>query len=393
MLARRRVSVTPEGWYFLFVVVFIICAAVMREVNVLVILAGMLLGPWLLHWRLAGASLRQLRVERRLPQLTTAGQSVPVQITVHNQRRRRGSWCITVEDRISPVGQPSRQQQPIQMLIPYVAAGSSASSHYHWMIDQRGEYELSQIQLQTRFPFGLLQSRLGFSQPQKLLVGPQVGELTSAWDRLLESDRTGEHHARPLAGRTDGDYYAIRPWRTGDSRRWIHWRSTARLGKPVVKQFERQEQRQLFLLLDLADDADPAGSNQLSVELAASLAMTVVHTACRQPGGQLLLTIAGQQIHNWSTAPSRMLMEEVASLLATIQPGAGISQPGWQQQLAGLRADVLPVVISTRSQHAAGELPLGVAGSWIDCSHPDAWHYLRLSPHRLDRAAGEKLPV
>ena len=88
-----------------------------------------------------------------------------------------------------------------------------------------------------------------------------------------------------------------------------------------------------------------------------------------------------------------MLMEEVASLLATIQPGAGISQPGWQQQLAGLRADVLPVVISTRSQHAAGELPLGVAGSWIDCSHPDAWHYLRLAPHRLDPAAGEKLPV
>ena len=140
----------------------------MREVNVLVILAGMLLGPWLLHWRLAGASLRQLRVERRLPQLTTAGQSVPVQITVYNQRRRRGSWCITVEDRICPVGQPSRQQQPIQMLIPYVAAGSSASSHYHWMIDV-GSTNFRRSNSRPAFPSACCNHDLAFHSPRNCL--------------------------------------------------------------------------------------------------------------------------------------------------------------------------------------------------------------------------------
>ena len=49
MFGRRNVSVTAEGWYFLLVVLFIVTASVMREVNLLIILAGMLIGPWLLQ--------------------------------------------------------------------------------------------------------------------------------------------------------------------------------------------------------------------------------------------------------------------------------------------------------------------------------------------------------
>ena len=100
MFGRRNVSVTAEGWYFLLVVRFIVVAAVMREVNLLIILAGMLLGPWLLHWRMVIVSLRELEVRREAPEVVSAMQPFRVEITVHNQRRRLGSWCLTVEDRI-----------------------------------------------------------------------------------------------------------------------------------------------------------------------------------------------------------------------------------------------------------------------------------------------------
>ena len=108
MFGRRKVSVTPEGWYFLLVVLFIVGAAVMREVNLLIILAGMLLGPWLLHWRMVITSLRELDLQRQVPDVVCAMQPFRVDITVHNRRRRLGSWCLTVEDRIGSVNHDSQ---------------------------------------------------------------------------------------------------------------------------------------------------------------------------------------------------------------------------------------------------------------------------------------------
>ena len=52
MSHRRITRLCPEGWYFLFVVTFIIGGAVLGQVNLLVVLAGLMVGPLLFNWRL-----------------------------------------------------------------------------------------------------------------------------------------------------------------------------------------------------------------------------------------------------------------------------------------------------------------------------------------------------
>ena len=375
MFGRRNVSVTAEGWYFLLVVLFIVTAALMREVNLLIILAGMLLGPWLLHWRMVIVSLRELEVRREAPEVVCAMQPFRVDITVHNQRRRLGSWCLTVEDRIGRLNHTRQQQVPVEVLIPYVAAGESSTTSYHWLIDQRGLYQLPSLQLCTRFPFGLLQARHRHQVEQTVRVGPAVGELTAAWRSLLETDRHGGDQARPRQGRADGDYYALRPWRTGDSRRWIHWRTTARIGKPAVKQFEQRHQQQLVVLLDLFDNDPEDAVNPLHVELAASMAMSVIQDAWQRDGGELIVSLAGDSVHNWSAHPSRMLSQEVASCLATLEAAEGLSQEGWKNQLGRLRRGSRPIVISTRSREEAALAQLGDDTIWIDCRTDEVWQY------------------
>ena len=383
MFGRRKVSVTPEGWYFLLVVLFIVGAAVMREVNLLIILAGMLLGPWLLHWRMVITSLRELDLQRQVPDVVCAMQPFRVDITVHNRRRRLGSWCLTVEDRIGSVNHDSQQQVPVEVLIPYVAAGDSFTASYHWLVDQRGLYQLPALKLRSRFPFGLLQACDKHPLEQTVRVGPAIGTLTSAWRSLLETDRYGGEHARPRQGRADGDYYALRPWRTGDSRRWIHWRTTARIGQPAVKQFEQQHQQQLFVLLDLFDNDRQQPTNPLHVELAASMALTVIQNAWQRGGGELIISLAGNSIHNWSATPSRLLVEEVASSLATLQAAGGLSQGGWEEQLGRIRRGCRPVVISTRSRQDAGLDQLGHDTIWIDCRTDEIWQYFQLQQPQL----------
>ena len=67
MPLRRRAWLTREGWYYLAVLAFIIGGAVLRSVNLLVILAGMMIAPLLFNWRLVMASLMGLSIRRKLP--------------------------------------------------------------------------------------------------------------------------------------------------------------------------------------------------------------------------------------------------------------------------------------------------------------------------------------
>ena len=80
MVVRRRAWLTREGWYYLAVLTFIIGGAVLRSVNLLVILAGAMIGPLLFNWRLVIASLTGLVVRRKLPlfaALPPSGQARP----------------------------------------------------------------------------------------------------------------------------------------------------------------------------------------------------------------------------------------------------------------------------------------------------------------------------
>ncbi len=97
-MPRRITTICPEGWYYLFVLLFIIGGAVLREVNLLVVLAGMMIGPVLFNWRIAKLMLRDIDFERKLPARTFAGAPLSVAISAYNHRRRLASWGLVLDD-------------------------------------------------------------------------------------------------------------------------------------------------------------------------------------------------------------------------------------------------------------------------------------------------------
>ncbi len=117
-----------------------------------------------------------------------------------------------------------------------------------------------------------------------------------------------------------GDFYGVREWQSGDSRRWIHWRSSARHNTLVVRQFEQQRHRDVAVLLDLWEPNRPTTAQRENVELAISFAATVVSDACRRGGSNLLLAIGTDSIELAGGAASPPVMEEVMTQLALAEP-------------------------------------------------------------------------
>jgi uncharacterized protein (DUF58 family) len=363
MQVKPRILITTQGWYYLFVVLFIVGGAIMREVNMLVILSGMLFGPLLLHWRLTISSLENLSFRRKFNNPTMAGVETRMEILLENHHRRWGAWFVQVHDRIRLVNQDSTADaSEIQLAVPFVFGRSVAKIPFTWDIAQRGIYEMGPLYIESRFPFGLIRARRTLRERESIIVCPQLGRLTPQWRRVIESDHHGLSGSFSRQGRSEGDYYAMRQWRSGDSTRWIHWRTTARLGKLMVRQYEQQRDRAVGIVLDLSELTDEIQNADLNkqhqhavvIEIAVSMVATIVNDLCSRNGSYFNLTIAGTNASHFSATPSQNVTRAVLESLAVINPGNGVALHDSFQWLSHEGQQGMTVVIvSTRSKQQA----------------------------------------
>ena len=83
-----------------------------------------------------------------------------------------------------------------------------------------------------------------------MLVYPRIGHLTRRWfqiQRQATENRQGQRHD---SSAQQVEYHGLRGYRSGDSPRWIHWRTSARRGELMVKEFEHQNEQDLAILID-----------------------------------------------------------------------------------------------------------------------------------------------
>jgi uncharacterized protein (DUF58 family) len=250
----------------------------------------------------------------------------------------------------------NRKKTRALVMLPYVAAGESKRTAYRITLPNRGHYRFGPLNVFTRFPLGLLKASLRMKSFQRLTVYPRLGRLQPDWLHRLDTERCGVQQTHRRQGPIDGDYYGLREWRSGDSRRWIHWRTSAKLGKLAVRQFEQQLNRDLILVLDLwlPKSAAVTDDDRGRVELAISLAATLIDDSCRHGGGRLAIAIAGQPAESWSGTATPAFEQQSMERLTLV---SGATDNGLDELLLRALGDVQPcyqvVVISTRSREAA----------------------------------------
>ncbi len=349
----RHTAIRREGWYYLLITAVVLGGAVFKEVNLLLLLAGMLLGSALLNWQAVSANLRGLRVDRKLPLMLSAGDQLSVRLRLSNTRRRLGAWAVVVEQEISRVtsvtaGADREGPLSVHVLFPYVSAGRSCNGGYRGRLPARGRYLLGPSRLSTRFPFGLFSRATTVGQTESLIVLPRLGRLSAGWaTRRLEAF-AGADRQRARPG-NDGDFYGLREWHNGDAQRLIHWRTSARLGKPVVRQFERPRNNDVAVVLDLWQPPTPSPEHVENVELAVSLAATLVTDLCRKGGGSVYLALNNDRPECSGGASSSALLQSLMERLAVVEAQAGDALPALlDEAVRHIPAGTDIVVASTR---------------------------------------------
>jgi uncharacterized protein (DUF58 family) len=133
----------------------------------------------------------------------------------------------------------------------------------------RGRYVVEEARATIDDPFGLAQADVDLDARGSLLVYPRLVLL----DRLFsESGAHAQDGRRLLLRRPSGfDLHSVREYEQGESLRKVHWKTTARRGRLMVKELEDAPRDEIAVILDADADAVVADSFDVQVRAAGSI--------------------------------------------------------------------------------------------------------------------------
>jgi uncharacterized protein (DUF58 family) len=257
--AWRRVQFTRAGLIFSLGAFAIGFVAFNTGNNLLYLLFGAMLGLIVVSGWMSEQVIRKLTVFRRVPRGTTVGNPVRIRYEVENRRKRIPSFALEI-------GEAGLQDRGF---LPLINPGARALTQAETSFVQRGIFELTAVRVSTSFPFGLFVKSRDLPLPGELVVWPRSDRPVRPPDPGGGSaQRTGASFAGALG--TRGEYRGLRTYRPGDDPRDIHWRTSARLGQPMVREYEERDSESLWLCLD--SGGPPGDRAEIAIEIVASLA-------------------------------------------------------------------------------------------------------------------------
>jgi uncharacterized protein (DUF58 family) len=308
----RVLRPTREGWWFIAAAFVMGLAATNTGNNLLYLLFAMLLGFIIISGLLSEQAHRGLTMRRSLPGAVHAGAPAYFALALANRKRRVPSFSLHLEE-ADPASGEKRHHYLVRL-----GPGEGTTWTYPLVFPRRGRHRLPGYRVWTRFPFGLFTKATRLREQGEVLVLPAVRPLDgppagSAWG-------AGER-PRPRRGRGT-DLHELREFRDGDDPRLIHWKSTARTGRLILRELEEEEARRLRLVVEDPAPGTPEDAVERDISLAASLA---AHWA--QRGAEVQLVLPDGETP-WGSHPRhlRLILEALALFLPL--PGRRGRAPG-----------------------------------------------------------------
>lgn len=293
---RSRMQLPREGVVYLGIMLVIAVGALTGgnpdTGNMLLLVFGMMAGPFVLNGWVVVAMLTRITVRRTSPPTAQAGTWFSVEISLKNSKRLLSSRLVEVRDLVEG------NRLKIEPRVTFVRVGpqSERTGQYELCIPRRGIYKMGPLRVSSRFPLGIGERGTMVTADGELLVYPAIGRLLPGWKRRERELAESSNRANSRLGIFDDEFHSIREYRPGDNPRAIHWRSSARHGNVMVKEHQQHREAELIILVDLL--ATPEFTEALQEQVVSLAATLCVEQTRHASSGTYRLAIAGRKLVN-----------------------------------------------------------------------------------------------
>ena len=346
---------TRDGIIYLSAVFILILAAVNTGNNLLFLILACLLAGILISGVLSRIVLTGIELKFDLPEHIFAEQPVLAEVELRNDKPAWPSFSIRV------IG--GTKKSPAEILtrpvfFPYIPRMSATRQKVELRFPRRGVYRQDSFGIRTRFPFGFFEKTRQVDSNLEIAVYPRV-EPTEQFYEVLPL-LTGEM-ASHFRGRGH-ELHSLRDYLTTDSARFVDWKVTAKTGRLVVREFAREDERRVLLVLDPFIGPPRADLGRLAdAEHAERFERAVSLAACIAWHFHEIHSVMQFCTNRFSTpmAPAGEIIYDTLRELAMIHADTSATGGAFLDQLAG-DSEIFKIILTSRPQRT---IPTGLWSS------------------------------
>jgi uncharacterized protein (DUF58 family) len=261
---------TAGGLLFAAALLLVAAAAVASANNLLFLILAAMFSTLMISGLISRLSLAGLELDFRLPAHISARRRFPAHIFVRNTKH----WMPSFSVRLAGIGGSVFSSR---LYFPVLPGGVMLDEIVEVEFARRGIHREDGFQFSTAFPFGFLERRAQVSLRREVLVypclDPQSGfeELVSALNGEVTAHYRGRGH----------DFYRIRPYAAFESARHVDWKATAHTGALQVREFARDEEPLVEILLDIDVPESQGAWFERAIECCAFLTWRLTQREAR----------------------------------------------------------------------------------------------------------------
>ena len=259
--ARWLGVLTPVGWSVsVALVAGVVASAVFGWIEGFIVAVMGLVGLAVAIASVASPSPLSVSL-RMASDRIVAGQVALGRVRVLNESARRsGATLVEVT-----IGRGSGE-----FMVPPIAGNGTWNEAFSVMTKRRGVITVGPARTVRMDGLGLLRRVLEWDEPILVHVHPPT--VRFSFDATgMQMDVEGVASEKLTS--SDVSFHALRDYEPGDDRRSVHWPSTARYGRLIVRQFEETHRSHHMVVLDTRIDSWDRRSFETAVSVAASLAI------------------------------------------------------------------------------------------------------------------------
>ncbi|HCJ55738.1 MULTISPECIES: DUF58 domain-containing protein [Glutamicibacter] len=240
-----------------------------------------------------------------------------VELDLHRTRVAVGDRAVgalQVQNKASRSSAPAMMELPVghgaaQFRIPRLDSQEIHEDLFTIPTQRRQVLDVGPVRSVRQDPFAILRRQVKWTDSYELFIHPRTTALagsSAGFIRDLEGMPTSD------LSNSDVSFHALREYQSGDDRRHIHWKSSARTGELMVRQFE--ETRRSHLALSLSTNLEEYSQQHAEedFERAVSVAASIGQQAVAEQRKLAILTQQGPV----RTESGRMMMDGLTRIEA-----------------------------------------------------------------------------
>jgi len=261
---------TSKSISLLLVVIVLIAIAWNTDITMVYIFFTIAFVILLLSFAHMYVNAPSISIERSVPETAFEDEMLNVKMSVSN-KRSIGFYFFEIKDRF-PAAQPGKEEQSIFVL----DISPKGEKRFNYAIDcyKRGLWRMGPIHVISQDALGFFKMKRTWSLYSDILIYPSFFRIfvfptlasgSVSWMGVETARISGDSH----------EFFGIREYERGDTISRIHWPSSAKHNKLIVKQFERNAIQEVTIVLDLKEGHDIGTGRETTLEYAVKIAGSI----------------------------------------------------------------------------------------------------------------------